>query len=94
MSVIVDGCLFQSCLVLGENDILYTVTLVYGTKSFCDHHVLLWFARTMDSDSGILTKLCLILKIMVRLCIFWQSGSDSQPSELTIAVTHPGLGSV
>ena len=32
MSVIRDGSLFQSCMVLGKNDILYTVTLVYGTK--------------------------------------------------------------
>ena len=61
MSVIADGSLFQCCMVLGKNDILYTVTLEYGTKSLCDPHVLLSFEQTMDSDSGISTKLCLIL---------------------------------
>ena len=56
MSVIVDGSLFQSCIVIGKNDLLYTVTLVYGTKRLCDLRVLLSFDWTMDSDSGISTK--------------------------------------
>ena len=43
MSVIEDGSLFQSCMVLGKNDILYTVTLMYGTKSLWDPRVLLSF---------------------------------------------------
>ena len=62
MSVIEDGSLFQPCMVLGKNDILYTVTLVYGSKNFWDPRVLLSFDQTMDSASGISTKLCLILK--------------------------------
>ena len=39
---------------------LYTVTLVYGTKSLCDPRVLLSFDRTMGSRP-ISTELCLIL---------------------------------
>ena len=73
MSVIEDGSSFQSCMVLRKNDILYTVTLVYGTKSLCDPRVLLSFDQTMDSASGISTKLCLILKSMVKRCIFRRS---------------------
>ena len=57
-SVVVGGSLFQSWMVLGKNDI-FTVTLVYGTKSFCDSCVLLLLDRMMDSDSGISTNLCL-----------------------------------
>ena len=76
-------------MVLAKNDILYTVKLVYGTKSLCDPCILLSFDQTMDSASGISTKLCIILKSMVKRCIFRRSWSVSQPSELTIAVTHP-----
>ena len=40
-------------------DMLYTVAVVYGTKSLCDLCVLLSLDRMIDSDSGISTKLCL-----------------------------------
>ena len=73
MSLIEDGSLFQPCMVLGKNDILYTVTLVYGTKSLSDPRVLLSFDQTMDSTSEISTKLCLILKSIVKRCIFRRS---------------------
>ena len=59
MSVIVDGSLFQFCMVLGKNDILYSVVFVYGTKSVCDPRVLLSFDWTMDSDYWVLDQIVL-----------------------------------
>ena len=46
----VGDSLFQSCMVLGKNDILYTLTFVYWTISLCDPRVLLLLDRMMDSD--------------------------------------------
>ena len=70
------NCGWQSVPVLyspRENDILYTVALVYGTKNSCDPRVLLSLDQSMDSDSGSSTKLCFFLKSMVRRYIFLRS---------------------
>ena len=49
MSVIEDGSLFQSCIVLWKND-KYTVTMKYWTKRLWDPRVLLSFDQAMGLD--------------------------------------------
>ena len=65
MSVVDDGSRFQSWMVLGKNDCLYMVTLVYGTNILWEPLVLLSLALTMCAASGMWTKLWFTLKSMV-----------------------------
>ena len=49
---------------------------------------LVW---TIYDDSGIQTKPCITLYIIMSLWLFRRSFRGSHPNDVTIAVTHPGV---
>ena len=84
------GSRFHSCIVRGKKDCLYAAILVWCCISLLASLVLESLGWTIYDDSGIQTKPCITLYIIMSLWLFRRSFRRSHPNDITIAVMHPG----